>query len=234
MGDATGNDDEKPPHRVRIDGFLMDVHEMTQKAYQQMTGKNPSKSKGPDKPVEQVSWYHAAVLYCNMRSSREELEPCYDMETGTCNFKATGYRLPTEAEWEYACRGGKDTRYAFGNSESLLPKHGWFKENSGLTTHAVGTKEPNGWGLYDMHGNVMEWCHDRYSEDYYSQAPADNPTGPLSGDECVLRGGSWSRSADSCRAAARCSETPRFADACFGSDNYGFRCVRKIPGDDQS
>ncbi len=226
MGDAAGNDDEKPAHRVRVDGFLMDAYEVTQESYQRMTGKNPSKSKGPDKPVERVSWYKAAVLYCNMRSAREELKPCYDMQTGKCNFNASGYRLPTEAEWEYACRAGKSTKYGFGSSESQLPKYAWSKQNSGKTTHPVGKKTPNDWGLYDMHGNVMEWCHDRYSEDYYHKSPSDNPAGPASGDECVLRGGSWSSSAESCRAAVRYSETPRFADACFGSDNYGFRCVR--------
>ncbi len=161
MGDAAGNDDEKPPHKVRVDGFLMDAYEVTQESYQRITGKNPSKSKGPDKPVERVSWYKAAVLYCNMRSAREELEPCYDMQTGKCNFNASGYRLPTEAEWEYACRAGRSTKYGFGSSESQLLKHAWSKQNSGNTTHAVGKKTPNDWGLYDMHGNVMEWCHDR-------------------------------------------------------------------------
>jgi len=229
MGDAAGNDDEKPAHNVRVDGFLMDACEVTQESYQRITGKNPSKSKGPDKPVEQVSWYKAAVLYCNMRSARDELEPCYDAETGECNFEASGYRLPTEAEWEYACRCGKRAKYGFGNGESLLSKHAWFKGNSGKTTHPVGTKAPNDWGLYDMHGNVMEWCHDRYGEDYYGNSPAVNPTGPTSGDECVLRGGSWSSSPESCRAAARYSETRQFADACFGSDNYGFRCVKRLP-----
>ncbi len=229
MGDEAGNDDEKPAHKVFVAGFLMDVCEVTQESYQQMTGKNPSKSKGPDKPVEQVSWYRAAVLYCNMRSAREELQPCYDMQTGKCDFKASGYRLPTEAEWEYACRAGKSTKSGFDTDERLLSKYAWFKGNSGKTTHPVGTKRPNDWGLYDMQGNVMEWCHDRYAEDYYGKSPSDNPTGPASGDECVLRGGSWSRSAESCRAASRYSETPQFADACFGSDNYGFRCVRRLP-----
>lgn len=228
MGDQAGEDDEKPVHPVRVEGFLMDVHEVTQESYQQLTGRNPSKFPGADRPVDQVSWYNAAVLYCNMRSMREGLQPCYDPETGECDFSRSGYRLPTEAEWEYACRAGATTRFSFGDDAGQLARYGWFKENSEKKTHPVGQKTPNAWGLFDMHGNVMEWCHDRYAEDYYRQSPRDNPTGPEEGDECVLRGGSWSTSADRCRAAARYSETPQFADACFGSDNYGFRCVRKV------
>ena len=190
--------------------------------------KNPSKFKAPDKPVEQVDWYHA-VLYSNMRSRKEGLRPCYDPKTLACDFSAEGYRLPTEAEWEYACRAGSRNAFASGRDASQLKGCAWFKDNAGQTTHPVGQKSANAWGLYDMAGNVAEWCQDTYAESYGTAAPVKDPHGPESGDKRVLRGGSWSTSADACRASARNSETPRLADACFGSDTYGFRCVRKAP-----
>ncbi len=225
MGDETGADDERPAHKVRLAAFYMDAHEVTQASFQALMGTNPSRFKDPNRPVERVSWV-MAVRYCNMRSLREGLQPCYDPRSLECDFSASGYRLPTEAEWEYACRAGTTTGYWFGNDSTRLADYAWFKANAGGTTHPVGQKAPNPWGLYDILGNVAEWCHDRYSPTYYSESPAEAPTGPASGDERVLRGGSWRLSADACRSAARSSETPMFADACFGSDAYGFRCVR--------
>ena len=225
MGDDSGADDERPAHKVRLRAFYMDTREVTQASFQALMGRNPSRFKDPNRPVERVSWV-MAVRYCNMRSLREGLQPCYDPQTLECDFSANGYRLPTEAEWEYACRAGTTTAYWFGNDSARLGDYAWFKANAGGTTHPVGQKTPNPWGLYDILGNVAEWCHDRYSPTYYSESPAEAPTGPTSGDERVLRGGSWRLSADACRSAARGSETPMFADACFGSDAYGFRCVR--------
>ena len=228
MGDTNGDEDEKPAHKVQVSAFYMDTREVTQKAYESLMEKDPSKFKAPDKPIEQVDWYHAA-LYCNMRSLKEGLKPCYDPKTLACDFDANGYRLPTEAEWEYACRAGTQTRYSFGDDAAKLKAHAWFKANANQTTHPVGQKSPNPWGLYDMHGNVAEWCHDVYSEAYYQKNEAQNPHGPASGDKRVLRGGSWRASEEGCRSSARHCETPRFADACFGSDAYGFRCVKKAP-----
>jgi formylglycine-generating enzyme required for sulfatase activity len=228
MGDNRGDDDEKPAHKAQVSAFYMDTFEVTQKAYESLMEKNPSKTKGPDKPVEQVDWYHA-VLYCNLRSLKEGLKPCYDAKTLACDFGAAGYRLPTEAEWEYACRAGTQSKYAFGDDPAKLRTHAWFSANANQTTHPVGQKPPNPWGLYDMAGNVAEWCQDIYNERYYQQSQSQDPHGPSAGNKRVLRGGSWRTSDEGCRSSARNSETPRFADACFGSDAYGFRCVKRAP-----
>ena len=225
MGDDNGDADEKPAHKVRVSAFHMDTHEVTQKNYEAIMKANPSKAKGPDRPVEQVDWLHAA-LYCNARSLKEGLKPCYDTKTLACDFTAGGYRLPTEAEWEYACRAGTREPYSCGSDPAKLKACAWFKANAEQTTHPVGQKSPNPWGLYDMHGNVAEWCHDVYDESYYPKAENADPHGPPAGDKRVLRGGSWRSGEEGCRSSARNSETPRFADACFGSDGYGFRCVK--------
>ena len=227
MGDDKGEEaDEKPAHRVSIGSFQMDVSEVTQKDFQTLMGQNPSKAIGPDRPVERVSWL-AAIQYCNMRSSKEGLKPCYDLKTLQCDFNADGYRLPTEAEWEYACRAGTTTRWSFANESADLAKHGWFKENGEKTTHPVKQKLPNPWGLYDMYGNVAEWCNDYYDDKYESQPPSKDPHGPAQGTERVMRGGSFAAGDDTCRSSARQSQTPVFADTCFGSEAFGFRCVCK-------
>jgi formylglycine-generating enzyme required for sulfatase activity len=159
MGSDSGDDDEKPPHPVRLSAFDIDVTEVTQESFEDLMGRNPSRFVGPDRPVDQVTW-HDAIQYCNMRSLREGLAPCYDPDTLECDFDADGYRLPTEAEWEYACRAGTTTSWSFGDDPGQAAKHAWLKENAGDTTHPVRKKPANPWGLYDMHGNVAEWCNE--------------------------------------------------------------------------
>jgi formylglycine-generating enzyme required for sulfatase activity len=229
MGSKSSREDERPVHKVWIDSFLMDQHEVSQAEFEKLgqieAFPNPSHFKGPDLPVEQVNLQMAA-LFCNARSKLEGLQPCYN-DNVECNFAANGYRLPTEAEWEYACRAGSDDDYSFGNEQRHLGDHGWFADNSGKKTHPVGQKKANAWGLYDMHGNVAEWCHDIYDKTYYTGSPEKNPRGPAEGKEYVLRGGSWKSPADALRSAYRLGETPGFSDACLARDAIGFRCVRK-------
>ena len=229
MGCDDGLPEQGPAHEVEIDAFLMDRYEVTQAVYAKMDPINGSHFKGPDLPSEMVGWGKAA-LYCNMRSEAEGLQPCYN-DFGECDFQADGYRLPTEAEWEYACRAGSETAYGFGSDPSELSQHAWYKDNSNKKTHAVGRKSPNAWGLYDMHGNVMEWCNDYYDPEYYANSPTSNPRGPAEGEKNVLRGGHWGASAESCTSAFRIGEEPGFSDACFARDAIGFRCVRKAPAE---
>jgi formylglycine-generating enzyme required for sulfatase activity len=233
MGGRDGAEDSLPVHKVSVEAFLMDRCEMTQERFlalaagNPLIGGDPSHFKGPTRPVEMIRWDIAALL-CNERSRLEGLEPCYDAE-GNCNFAVNGYRLPTEAEWEYACRAGSTARYAFGDDARALDAHAWYGGNAGKETHPVARRKPNAWGLYDMYGNVAEWCNDRYAKDYYAKSPADDPHGPAEGKEFVLRGGAWSSSAESCRSAFRAAEEPGVADACFARDAVGFRCVRRAP-----
>ena len=185
--------------------FKMGVHEVTQAQYEQVMGVNPSHFKGAENPVEMVSW-DDAVEFCRRLS---------DLPTE----KAAGnvYRLPTEAEWEYACRAGTKAAYSFGDDESDFGEYGWYRENSGRTTHPVGSKLPNAWGLYDMHGNVWEWCQDRYGD--YPGGAVTDPTGPADGSDRVIHGGSWnSRTAVLCRSAIRYRYDPSNRN-----DSNGFR-----------
>jgi formylglycine-generating enzyme required for sulfatase activity len=234
MGDDQGEEDEKPAHRVRLSPFRIDESEVSQAVFQKIMGRNPSKWVAADKPVERITWL-TAIQFCNMRSLKEGLHPCYDLKTAQCDFAADGYRLPTEAEWEYACRAGAVTRWSFGDAAAGLPNYGWFKTNAAKATHPTRRKRPNAWGLYDMHGNVAEWCNDFYQENCYraratgkaSATPLQDPRGPAAGEERVLRGGSFNSNDENCRSAARGSAPPGLADVCFGYEAYGFRCVRR-------
>jgi len=225
LGDDNGGKDEKPAHKVRVSAFYMDLCEVTQASYERLMGKNPAKFKGPDRPVESVTWLGGA-RYCNMRSRKDGLKPCYDEKTLKCDFAADGYRLPTEAEWEYAGRAGTGTNYSFGSEAARLKQFAWFADNSAKTTHPVKARSPNPWGLFDMHGNVAEWCNDFYADSAYQSGESQDPHGPAAGAKRILRGGSWQDPAESCRSSARAGEDPGFADVCFGYEAYGFRCVR--------
>ena len=227
MGSERGQPDEMPVHKVWVDSFLMDKYELSQEQYVKLAGTNPSSFKGSKMPVDTITWVDA-VLYCNLRSRAEGLVPCYDEESETrqCNFQANGYRLPTEAEWEYACRAGTVTEYYFGRAPHSLNKYCWYIKNSFKKTHPVGQKKPNRWGLYDMYGNVAEWCNDVYDINYYKRSSSKNPRGPGEGDIKVLRGGGWQDGADSLRSSWRAGENLSFVDACI-MDSMGFRCVRK-------
>ncbi len=172
-------------HKVTISRpFYMGVTEITQAQWRSIMLYNPSYLRGDELPVEQVSW-DDAVAFCRRLSAR----------TGK------PIRLPTEAEWEYACRAGTKTAFYTGEGTAALDEAGWYEDNAEYRTHPVGLKKPNAWGLYDMHGNVFEWCSDWYGE--YPPGEARDPTGPPTGLSRILRGGSWYRYPEYCRAAYR-------------------------------
>jgi formylglycine-generating enzyme required for sulfatase activity len=226
-GTYSGNSNEKPVHSVTISrDFLMSKYEVTQKKYEEVMGTNPSSFKGDKLPVETVSWYEA-VDFCNKLSEKEGLQPCYSGSSDAivCDWNANGYRLPTEAEWEYACKAGSTTDFYNGNLiypdysplDPNLDNIGWYYGNSGNTTKEVGLKTPNNFGLYDMSGNVWEWCWDWYSS--YTNTAVTDPTGPTGGSYRVSRGGSWLNNANRCRSAYR-NDTPELRDY-----RLGFRVV---------
>ena len=195
---------EGPQHQVTVSSFYIGKYPVSQDDYQQIMGSNPSSFKGSNLPVEQVSWFDA-IAYCNKRSLAEGLTPVYTVNGNNVswNSDANGYRLPTEAEWEYACRAGTQTPFYSGNS---VNDAGWHSGNSGGKTHPVGEKQPNSWGLYDMHGNVLEWCWD-WLGNYTGEAQTD-PQGVSSGKDRVYRGGSWYFTALQTRSAFRFGNTP--------------------------
>ncbi|MDR2661558.1 MAG: SUMF1/EgtB/PvdO family nonheme iron enzyme [Treponema sp.] len=221
MGSANGESNEMPVHSVTVKSFYMGKYEVTQQEWVEIMGSNPSRFKGDTLPVEQVSWLEA-VEYCNKRSIKEGLTPAYrgSGNTITCDFNASGYRLPTEAEWEYAAKGGnKDYmiyEYSGGNSPGSVA---WYADNSGGQTHPAGTKQPNSLGLYDMSGNVWEWCWDWYGS--YSSGSQTDPRGASSGADRVGRGGSWLSGAADVRSAYRSYGPPSYR-----YHYLGFRLVR--------
>jgi formylglycine-generating enzyme required for sulfatase activity len=233
MGSANQDEPDQKLHKVHVSAFFMDKYPVTQEAYEKLMGKNPSLWRGPRNPVDQIRWPDA-VAFCNARSQAQGLQPAYNTNTWTCDFDADGYRLPTEAEYEYALRAGSTgADYWFGNSPEELKRHAWFKGNSPRGTHPVGEKPPNNWGLCDLAGNVWEWCNDWYQQDYYQHSPEQDPRGPATGQNRVVRGGCWNSKPDYCRVAYRYYEMPAYTDACFAKDLHGqigFRCVKKRTG----
>ena len=207
MGSDSSAADEKPVHSVTLNDFYIGKYEVTQKEWIDIMGENPSDFPTLDRPVENVSW-DDIQLY---------LDKLY-IKTGM------PYRLPTEAEWEYAAKGGQLSKgYKFSGADTIYDA-AWIDGNSGKTSHKVGEKRANELGLYDMTGNVWEWCQDIYAEDFYKKSPAQNPHGPKVGTEYILRGGSWINAEFNCRMTERLSSEPteRFS-------NYGFRVVLDGP-----
>jgi formylglycine-generating enzyme len=236
MGTSQGDPDEGPAHNVKLTSFMMDKYPVIHDMFTKAQVPNPSHwQDNPKKPVERVRW-RDAKQYCNERSLLEGLKPCYNEKTmdWECDYSANGYRLPTEAEWEYACRAGTDGPYDFGAPDKL-GQYAWFADNAGEKTHLVGQKKPNLWGLYDMYGDVSEWCEDVYSPTYYRESAPVDPHGPPSPGkdvQRVMRGGSWKASAAMCRVTFRQGQRTGDTDACFYTDYCGFRCVRRISPED--
>lgn len=258
MGDTRGGgeSDELPTHTVTLNSFYMGTSEVTQAEYSQYITPvelwSDDSGLGSNYPAYHVSWY-AILKYCNLRSMAEGLTPVYSISGSTnpanwgkvpssgdstwnaaiCNWSANGYRLPTEAEWEYAARGATNTPdYLYSGSDDINAV-AWYDGNNGsygssnFGCKPIGTKAPNGIGLYDMSGNVPEWCWDLYSYSYYSSSPSSNPTGPASGSYGplrVYRDGSWGCSASYIRVASRDYKSP---DGDLGGS--GFRLCRSVP-----
>ena len=186
-------DDEKPTHSVTLSSFYLCKYEVTQALWRAVMGGNPSYFKGDNLPVEQVSWNDCQTFISRLN-----------------NLTAKNFRLPTEAEWEYAARGGIRSRGYKYSGSNVLSDVAWFDDNSGNKTHPVGTKSPNELGLYDMSGNVWEWCSDWYGT--YSSSSQTNPAGPSSGSFRVRRGGGWFSGAWGCRSSSRGSHSPGYRD----------------------
>lgn len=223
----TGNPNEKPRHRIQLSPFFMAKYELTAKEFNAFiqasykdtaTGYTERNNKGDDFPVIWVSWIDA-IKYCNWRSKTENLDTCYVFNTNGTDINSynfgqpgnskNGYRLPTEAEWEYACRAHSDSAYTIGNTgkNTITTADANFSNTSPVP---VDSYKPNGFGLYNMHGNVWEWCSDKYDQNYYTNPKATklSPMGSETGLNRVFRGGSWDGSAVILRSAIRYYGTP--------------------------
>lgn len=205
MGTDTGYFDERPARQIHItEGFFIGRYEITQEQWMKVMGENPSTFSDPGLPVDTITHIQA-------------------MEFAEKLSEATGarYRLPTEAEWEFACRAGTQTKYSFGDEVEALGDHAWFRENSAETTHVPGEKKPNPWGIYDMHGNVAEWCSDWYVSGYDPDDTTD-PKGPDQIRDAVVRGGSWADSPGYLKSSARFR-----MNFIFARNHIGLRLVRE-------
>jgi formylglycine-generating enzyme required for sulfatase activity len=207
MGSTNGEADERPVHQVTISRpFYLGKYEVTQAQWQAVMGNNPSLIQDdPTLPVDQVWWTDV----------QEFIRKLNTMEGGN------KYRLPTEAEWEYAARAGSTTAYCFGDDPKRLGEYAWYKDNAGGKTHPVGQLKPNSWGLYDVHGNVWEWVHDWYGR--YSSEPVTDPQGPSSGTHRMRRGCGWNN------VAKFCTTTNRYSVAGYRDDFLGVRLLRTAP-----
>jgi formylglycine-generating enzyme required for sulfatase activity len=203
-------DNEDPQHKVTLSSFYMGKFQVMQAEYELVMGVNLSYNIGPSLPVENVSWYDA-IEYCNRLSLLEGLPPAYTINgtNVTWDRNTNGYRLPTEAEWEYACRAGTTTPYHTGNT--ITKRQANFDGNE---IEPVGSYAPNAWGLHDMHGNVWEWCWDWHGS--YSRGVKIDPIGASSGSRRVARGGSWRSIAENVRSAYRADYTPSYMNDCNG------------------
>jgi formylglycine-generating enzyme required for sulfatase activity len=212
MGSDDGQDDEKPRHSVTISqDVYMGVFEVTQGQWEQLMDTNPSTFTDPFLPVETITW-HDAQTFIERLNARES---------------TTLYRLPTEAEWEYAARGGTQTPYSFGDTTDDVAAHAWYLVNANQRTMTIGRKTPNPFGLHDVHGNVWEWVADAYDPTYYYRSPGIDPANTVYSGAQSLRGGGWLTTLDDLRTANR-----GWARADLGSRMVGFRVLRDIPAEE--
>lgn len=243
---GTGDPDELPAHSVNISkAFYIGKYEVTQAEWAAVMGSTPSNFAGDNRPVEQINFY-STLVYCNKRSIAEGLTPVYTISESTnptvwgaipttntaswnaaiCNWNANGYRLPSEAEWEYAARGASNTPDYLYSGSDTIGDVAWYETNSNAMTHDVGLKNPTVKGTYDMTGNVQEWVWDWFSLDYYASSPSIDPYGPATGTVHVMRGGSWDQNAGQCRIAFRNWGSPEKGEDRVSNSRLGFRVVR--------
>lgn len=222
MGSESGKDNEKPVHKVTVSDFYMGKYQVTQAEWMEIMGENHSLYKKENNPVEKVNWYDA-VEYCNKKSIKDGLDPVYSSSGKEikCDFSKVGYRLPTEAEWEYAAKGGKLSKgYKYSGSDKCYEVALTWDYHVDFP-NPVGINAPNELGIYDMSGNVCEWCWDYFNK--YSAEEETNPLGPIIGDERVIRGGSWGESESSCSVSSREFRKPDKRNC-----EIGLRIVRSV------
>jgi formylglycine-generating enzyme required for sulfatase activity len=232
MGSAKGIEPhEKPEHQVSLKSFYISKYEVTFDDFDRYTDSAKMPRTGDmswgrgKRPAIIVSWLDA-VAYCNWLSKQEKLQPCYAISGRDIKWldTASGYRLPTEAEWEYAARGGDKSKKTIYAGADKPDDAVWYNANSGNKTQPVGQKSPNELGLYDMNGNVWEWVWDVYDATYYQKSPASDPTGPAMGDYRVMRGGAWYNNVNYVTVYSRQYHTPDFRQ-----NSVGFRIARNKP-----